>query len=212
MTDTVEEFDESFNVMPEFPDGRDVLTGKVTTFSVEGYDFIPASMAYAIISGLMWELTDRGDRLNIPNTSDECIEIWRTEADTLLKFVQTNFDFEMTIMAVNMVMTGHKLSLIANKSMPVFKSLVEKHGHMIGTGKTLREAMPSAFSEYADLSAHKFIDTIVAVEHSFASKPWPGKHKNVMNWVELVNGKAVGWNEGRTGWSFPVITYSSNNA
>ena len=32
----------------------------------------------------------------------------------------------------------------------------------------------------------------------------PGKYRNVMNWVLLDDGSAVGWNESpRNGWSFP---------
>ena len=38
-------------------------------------------------------------------------------------------------------------------------------------------------------------------------KPWPGTAKNVQNWWELANGKAVAWNESPShGWSFPVIS------
>lgn len=37
-------------------------------------------------------------------------------------------------------------------------------------------------------------------------RAWPGKQKNVSVWVELANGKAVGFNENpSTGWTFPVI-------
>jgi hypothetical protein len=39
-------------------------------------------------------------------------------------------------------------------------------------------------------------------------KPWPGKHKNVTNWIAIEGGKAIGWNENPSkGWSFPVISY-----
>lgn len=38
--------------------------------------------------------------------------------------------------------------------------------------------------------------------------PWPGQHKNVMNWCVLATGHAVGWNENPSrGWSFPVIKH-----
>jgi len=38
-------------------------------------------------------------------------------------------------------------------------------------------------------------------------KKWPGPQKYVFVWVELENGKAVGWNENPSrGWTFPVVT------
>jgi hypothetical protein len=58
--------------------------------------------------------------------------------------------------------------------------------------------------------AARLLDVEVKSEHSLPSqnksfKEWPGTHKNVAVWWELENGKAVGWNEGRHGWAFPVI-------
>ncbi len=40
---------------------------------------------------------------------------------------------------------------------------------------------------------------------------WPGTHRNVLNWVKLDNGYAVGWNEnpGR-GRSFPIIRLTAD--
>jgi hypothetical protein len=38
------------------------------------------------------------------------------------------------------------------------------------------------------------------------SRPWPGKQKNVYNWVLMSDGSAIGWNENpATGWTFPRI-------
>ena len=59
--------------------------------------------------------------------------------------------------------------------------------------------------------ASRLLDVDVKAEHSRTSqndsfKQWPDTHKNVSVWWELENGKAVGWNEGRRGWSFPVRT------
>ncbi len=71
--------------------------------------------------------------------------------------------------------------------------------------KTLKDTMPHEFMGYIDASAYKLRDVNVVSEHYSDKKPWPGKHKNVMFWVILENGKAVGWNENPgKGWSFPV--------
>jgi len=77
--------------------------------------------------------------------------------------------------------------------------------------KTLRETFPTELQEF-DGKAAKFLDVLVKVQHTLADldtgtwKSWPGTHKNVMFWVELENGYAVGWNESPSrGWSFPVI-------
>jgi hypothetical protein len=57
----------------------------------------------------------------------------------------------------------------------------------------------------------KYLDVEILYEFSISSlmfKKWPGSHKNVLNWVVLANGYAVGWNENDSiGWSFPVIKY-----
>ena len=84
-------------------------------------------------------------------------------------------------------------------------------------GELLRHVMPILFGpEYVDAPAQKFGDVVVNEIHmahgihrddyAFSYKPWPGRHKNVWFWVELVNGYAVGFNENLSrGWSFPVI-------
>ena len=58
---------------------------------------------------------------------------------------------------------------------------------------------------------HKYFECEVVKEYKQGFRGWlrwPGKHKNVMNWCVLSNGKAVGFNENpAVGWSFPVITY-----
>lgn len=77
--------------------------------------------------------------------------------------------------------------------------------------QTLKDAMPHQFlgGEYNDTSAYKLRDMKVAKVYSNGEpgwKRWPGLHKNVHLWVELENGKMVGWNENPArGWSFPVI-------
>lgn len=72
--------------------------------------------------------------------------------------------------------------------------------------KTLKDVMPREFMgcEYDGCRARKLADVEVLSEHEFN---WPGDHRNVVSWVKLVNGKAVGWNESPArGWAFPVIT------
>lgn len=75
--------------------------------------------------------------------------------------------------------------------------------------KTLREEFPDLLNgEFSDTRAFRLRDARVASVHGCFtdSKPWPGPQKNVMSWVRLENGLAVGWNENPTrGWSFPVV-------
>lgn len=75
---------------------------------------------------------------------------------------------------------------------------------------------------FSDLRSGEWDDTPVAkyydieVVHQYSASPnswgytvrrWPGPQKNVHLWVELKNGKAVGWNESPShGWTFPVIS------
>jgi hypothetical protein len=71
--------------------------------------------------------------------------------------------------------------------------------------KTLKDVMPREITDWEG-PALKFIDVAVIKEHYSYTTRWPGQHKNVHFWVELENGKAVGWNENpATGWSFPVV-------
>jgi hypothetical protein len=72
------------------------------------------------------------------------------------------------------------------------------------TFTTLGDWAPREFhSEFTDTRAYKFKDIEVVEECLFG---WPGDHVNVINWVKLANGYAVGWNENDSrGWSFPVI-------
>ena len=77
--------------------------------------------------------------------------------------------------------------------------------------KTLRDWLPHEFfSEFMDTPAARHLDVEV-VEEVYGSfigpnKLWPGKHRNVMHWCKLANGRAVGWNENPSvGWSFPVM-------
>ena len=78
--------------------------------------------------------------------------------------------------------------------------------------KTLRDWLPSEAlgGEYSSDAFQKFLDVEVVEEIDMMGdmkkwRSWPGTHKNVLNWVVLANGKAVGWNENPAiGWSFPV--------
>ena len=68
------------------------------------------------------------------------------------------------------------------------------------------------FSEYEDIFARKFANVKVYAEHypKMASTPWPGKHRNVKYWVELVDGHIIGLNKNPTGgYSFPVLMPAS---
>jgi len=68
---------------------------------------------------------------------------------------------------------------------------------------------PEEFAQsFDDTRAYRYCDVKVVSEHGWGedNKPWPGPHKNVMNWCVLENGYAVGWNENPSrGWSFPVV-------
>jgi hypothetical protein len=78
---------------------------------------------------------------------------------------------------------------------------------------TLRDKLPKDFMlEYADTQAATLMDVEVAAEHERDStnRPWPGPHKNVHVWWELVDGHAVAWNENpANGWTFPVVRLAS---
>jgi hypothetical protein len=74
----------------------------------------------------------------------------------------------------------------------------------------LIEWAPQEFAAgiWDDTRSWKFRDVEVVEEYGYGEKwkPWPGTHKNVMNWCVLANGYAVGWNENPSrGWSFPVV-------
>jgi hypothetical protein len=78
--------------------------------------------------------------------------------------------------------------------------------------KTLAQWLPDGCSGYED-QLNKLLSKKVIKEFSvssFRELPWAswrefGTHKNVLHWVLLETGHAVGWNEnGSRGWSFPV--------
>ncbi|MEJ7804429.1 MAG: hypothetical protein WKG03_00695 [Telluria sp.] len=73
----------------------------------------------------------------------------------------------------------------------------------------LRAQFPDLMGcEFEDAPARKLADVAVVTAHHRlkGGKMWPGPHKNVYVWVELANGKAVGWNENPSrGWSYPVV-------
>ncbi len=73
----------------------------------------------------------------------------------------------------------------------------------------LRDWLPRPFfAEFQDSRANRYLD--VDIEHEYRVpnadwREWVGKEKNVLNWVVLSNGVAVGFNENPSrGWSFPV--------
>ena len=80
---------------------------------------------------------------------------------------------------------------------------------------TLKDVLPAEFTQDHETPAFRHRDVAVMATYSTLWrpdgtrdwKPWPGKHRNVQNWYVLANGRAVGWNEGPQGWSFPVIRY-----
>lgn len=74
---------------------------------------------------------------------------------------------------------------------------------------TLAEALPHEFTggEFHDTRAYALRDVEVIEKVEAFGRRWPGRHRNVMQWYRLANGRAVGWNENPSiGWSFPVIT------
>ena len=80
---------------------------------------------------------------------------------------------------------------------------------MLLTFQKLRDVVPQEFfEEFMDTPAAEFLDIEVIAEHdgTVEDDGWPGKHKYVLNWWKLANGKSVGWNENPAiGWSFPII-------
>jgi hypothetical protein len=83
------------------------------------------------------------------------------------------------------------------------------------TIRTLKDVMPCEFTggEYRDSAAYKHRDVQVISVYAGDQRRWPGKQRNVMLWVSLVNGRAIGFNENPArGWSFPVIRFSDTKA
>lgn len=78
---------------------------------------------------------------------------------------------------------------------------------------TLKDWIEStgAAAEFADLvDRHGHLEVVKAYSaHEGGWRPFPQKnrtYRNVLNWVLLSDGSAVGWNESpRSGWSFPRI-------
>lgn len=87
----------------------------------------------------------------------------------------------------------------------------EMQGSEVRIIQTLKDWLPDDFLiEYSDTRAASLLDVEVIWEHTIADDGkyvrWPGRHKNVLSWVELKNGLAVGWNENPArGWTFPVM-------
>jgi hypothetical protein len=78
---------------------------------------------------------------------------------------------------------------------------------------TLKEWLPFEFTQsFMSSRAAKHLDAKVLKEHKAGDADWtswPGREKNVLHWVELEGGRAVGWNENPAiGWSFPLIKYN----
>ncbi|MDU8350548.1 hypothetical protein RYA05_01445 [Pseudomonas syringae pv. actinidiae] len=76
--------------------------------------------------------------------------------------------------------------------------------------KTLRDVMPHEINGYTDSRCHKWLDVeVIRVYDPYdGERTWPGKHKHVVRWCSLKNGRAVGWNENvAVGWSFPDIAF-----
>jgi hypothetical protein len=84
---------------------------------------------------------------------------------------------------------------------------------VVATLPTVRESLPSCWDaiEFGHTPAWKLRDMRVVKKYGHGRnedwKPWPGKHRNVLNWIVLEDGRAIGWNEGPQGWSFPVIPH-----
>jgi len=77
--------------------------------------------------------------------------------------------------------------------------------------KKVEDCFPrEAFHDWPALDAVR--DKQVVAEHSLRDanwERWPGKQKNVMYWIEIEGGKAIGWNENDArGWSFPIMSYA----
>lgn len=76
--------------------------------------------------------------------------------------------------------------------------------------RTLRDWLPieALGGEYVRDAFRKHLDVEIIEEMKsyMPNQSWPGRHKNVLAWVKLANGRAVGWNENDAiGWSFPVV-------
>lgn len=106
--------------------------------------------------------------------------------------------------------TGNKKKARQENKRSIINELNLLVNFKLRTKMTLADCAPYEFSEgeFSDIQAFKFKDVEVVKCHGYgetSSAPWIGTHKNVINWCELENGYAIGWNENpSTGWMFPV--------
>ena len=180
----------------DLPESRDILTGKITSLDID------SGMAYCLSEQLVESLHQRAKDLNVPHTSDEAMDIWYMESDTMIKFMLT-LSVELCIHTINLAMMKFKLPFNTSH-MTEFSKLKQSHWQLMSAFQSLRETMPDEFMD-SKHKANQYSDVCVSKIHSFKSNPWKGKHKNVTHWVELDNGMAVGWNEGSRGNTFPII-------
>lgn len=78
--------------------------------------------------------------------------------------------------------------------------------------RKVREWLPGDFSEgeFAGARVCDLLDRKVLKKHYTwrDGHGWPGRHRNVVSWVEIEGGLAVGFNENPSvGWGFPVIKW-----
>jgi len=83
--------------------------------------------------------------------------------------------------------------------------------------RTLKEALPEEYyinidPDGADKHLAKLLNIKVVYHYDSRDYRWPGSHKNVLTWMALENGYAVGWNENPAiGWSFPSLKLTEKN-
>ena len=66
--------------------------------------------------------------------------------------------------------------------------------------------LDSLLMENSDSRAIKFLDAEVVRKVDGCKEAFPGSHRNVYVWWEMVSGHAIGLNENPSrGWSFPVV-------
>lgn len=72
--------------------------------------------------------------------------------------------------------------------------------------KRLKDWLPFDYTHgNVDERIYGHTNDLVIREIDGRDDPWPGKHKNVLNWCILETGYAVGWNESPSkGWSFLI--------
>lgn len=106
----------------DIPDPRDIVNGRI--FTINNCD---APICLEITSQVLDALKCRAHDLNIPNTSDEANGLFVSEVEHFVSFVQLNFPFELSIMAVNIILRDFDMPPSEIAPSPILHAFVAQY-------------------------------------------------------------------------------------